>query len=186
MKSILLVLILLLLASPVMAELSVSFDPGQIGGGDPIGTMTGAVQSEIQNPTVSPCSSPVWKLVSLVVSSSGQEFDPDHCYQFIAVQEGDTAQCDLIQSDPPKTKCYAMIAGDRNDYKICNQMPASSDPVSYLKVDCFWEVAIKNNNPDACRAMGSQKISRMAVGEMSRTTCLARLKSGQGVGESTL
>jgi hypothetical protein len=34
--------------------------------------------------------------------------------------------------------------------------------------------------------MGSQKISRMIVGEMSRKTCLARLASGEGIGESTL
>jgi hypothetical protein len=34
--------------------------------------------------------------------------------------------------------------------------------------------------------MGNEKISRMFVGEMSQQTCLARLASGQGVGESTL
>jgi hypothetical protein len=47
-------------------------------------------------------------------------------------------------------------------------------------------VAIKNNNPEACRQMGTSKISRMFIGEMSQKTCQARLASGQGVGESTL
>jgi hypothetical protein len=65
-------------------------------------------------------------------------------------------------------------------------MPSTSDPQAYLKIDCLWEVAIKNNNKAACQAMGSGKISRMVIGEMSRKTCLARLASGEGVGRTTL
>jgi hypothetical protein len=34
--------------------------------------------------------------------------------------------------------------------------------------------------------MGNTRISRMIIGEESQQTCLARLASGQGVGESTL
>ncbi len=84
------------------------------------------------------------------------------------------------------TKCYLLIASKKNDPAICNEVPDTSDMQAYLKVDCLWEVAIKNNNPDACRKMGSERISRMFIGEESRETCLARLASGKGVGVSTV
>jgi hypothetical protein len=84
------------------------------------------------------------------------------------------------------TKCFVLIASKKNDPAICSTVPSTSDPQAYLKIDCLWEVAIRNNNQAACTAMGSQTISRMVIGEMSRKTCLARLASGQGVGESTL
>ena len=185
MKSIFCMLALLLLAAPVMAEISFDLNLPS-GSGDPISSITDAATTEIQNPTLSPCISPAWKLVSAFIINHGEEFDPAHCYQFFAVQAGDISQCSLIQRDPPKTKCFTMIAGNKNDAGICDQMPSTSDPQAYLKIDCLWEVAIKNNNKAACQAMGSGKISRMVIGEMSRQTCLARLKSGDGVGRTTL
>jgi hypothetical protein len=156
------------------------------GDGNPVNFILDRATTEINNPLLSPCTSPAWMLIYKFVSNPGEEFDADHCIQFFAVQASDTTQCADIQRGAPKTKCYCLIASKKNDPSICDQVPSTSDPQAYLKTDCLWEVAIKNNNRAACEAMGSQKISRMFIGEMSRQTCLARLASGQGVGVSTL
>jgi hypothetical protein len=140
----------------------------------------------LTRPLATACNSPVFSGYELFMASGESSKDLDHCIQFIAVQAGDTAQCDGIERGAPRTKCYCLIASKKNDPAICDQVPATNDMQAYLKIDCLWEVAIKNNNPAACDAMGSQKISRMFIGEMSRQTCMQRLASGQGVGESTL
>ena len=63
----------------------------------------------------------------------------------------------------------------------------TNDMQAYLKIDCLWEVAIRNNNPAACEAMGSQKISRMFIGEISQQTCLAAAGERPGCrGEHTM
>jgi hypothetical protein len=154
--------------------------------GNPVNALIDNAMTEISSPLLSPCSSPGWKLVYMYVSNPGEEFNADHCIQFFAVQAGDTTQCAEINRGAPRTKCYCLIASKKNDPSICDEVPSTSDPQAYLKIDCLWEVAIKNNNQAACEAMGSKKISRMFIGEMSQQTCLARLASGQGVGESTL
>ena len=156
------------------------------GDGNPLNSVLDSTLAEINNPILSPCSSPAWKLVYMFVSNPGEKFDPDHCIQFFAVQAGDTSQCPNIKRGAPMTKCFVLIASKKNDPAICSTVPSTSDPQAYLEIDCLWEVAIRNNNQAACTAMGSQTISRMVIGEMSRQTCLARLASGQGVGESTL
>lgn len=156
------------------------------GDGNPLNSVLDSTVAGIKNPLLSPCSSPAWMLIYMFVSNPGEEFNPDHCIQFFAVQAGDTSQCPNIKRGAPMTKCYCLIASKKNDPSICDQVPSTSDPQAYLKIDCLWEVAIKNNNQAACTAMGTQKISRMFIGEMSQQTCIARLTSGQGVGESTL
>jgi hypothetical protein len=173
-----LVVMSVLVTGPVAAQAS--------DDGNPLNSLLDSTTAEIKNPFLSPCSSPAWKLIFTYVTNPGEEFNADHCIQFFAVQAGDTSQCADIKRGAPKTKCFVMIAGNKNDPAICNKIPTTSDPQAYLKVDCLWEVAIKNNNQAACNAMGSQKISRMFVGEMSKQTCLARLASGEGVGGSTL
>lgn len=179
------VCVLLLVVSAVLVAVPAAAAPVS-GSGDSSGSFFDRAAAEMKNPLLSPCYSPAWRLIYTFVSNPGEEFDPDHCIQFFAVQAGDTAQCTLITRDPPMTKCYCLIASKKNDPSICDQIPATSDLQAYLRVDCLWEVAIHDNNPAACTAMGSEKISRMFVGEMSQTTCRARLASGQGVGESTL
>jgi hypothetical protein len=173
-----LLLLAVLFTGPVAAASS--------GNGDPVNAVIDSTRAELKNPLLSPCSSPAWKLVYRYVVSPGEEFDPDHCIQFVAVRTADISLCSDIKRGAPKTKCFALIAGNTNDPAICSRMPSTSDPQAYLKIDCLWEVAIRDNNEAACNAMGSQKISRMIVGEMSRKTCLARLASGEGIGESTL
>ena len=167
-----------LVTGPVTAQAS--------GEGNLLNRVFDNAMAEMKNPITTPCSSPAWMLIYKFVSNPGEEFNADHCIQFFAVQAGDTSQCADVKRGAPKTKCFVMIAGNKNDPSICNKVPSTSDPQAYLKVDCLWEVAIKNNNPAACNAMGSQKLSRMFIGEMSKQTCLAKLASGDGVGRSTL
>ena len=184
MKRIPSVLILILAVTSVLVIVPVAAQVS--GNGNLLNVVLDSAGAEIKNPLTTPCYSPGWMLVYKFVSNPGEEFNADHCIQFFAVQAGDTAQCADIKRGAPKTKCFVMIAGNKNDPSICNKIPSTSDPSAYLKVDCLWEVAIRNNNPAACNAMGSQKISRMIIGEMSKQTCLARLASGTGVGGSTL
>jgi hypothetical protein len=185
MKRVPVVLIILLVATSVLVSGPVAATRAS-GNGNLLDSVLDSTLSEIENPLLSPCSSPAWKLVYMFVSNPGEEFDPDHCIQFIAVQTGDTSQCPNIKRGAPMTKCYCLIASKENDPSVCNQVPSTSDLQAYLEIDCLWEVAIRNNNPAACTAMGTNKISRMFIGEMSQQTCLARLASGQGIGESTL
>lgn len=140
----------------------------------------------LSHPLATACNSPAFTGYEIFTASGDAAKDLDHCIQFVAVQAGDTAQCDGIERGAPKTKCYCLIASKKNDPSLCDQVPPTNDMQAYLPIDCLWEVAIKNNNPDACEAMGSKSISRMFIGEMSRQTCLQRLASGQGVGASTL
>jgi hypothetical protein len=142
--------------------------------------------SGITRPLATACNSPAFAGYEMFAASGDASKDLDHCIQFVAVQSGDTAQCDGIERGAPKTKCYCLIASKKNDPAICSQVPQTGDMQAYLEIDCLWEVAIKNNNPAACEAMGSDRISRMFIGEMSRQTCMQRLASGQGVGASTL
>jgi len=127
---------------------------------------------EHQEPLGSVCTSPAAKLLK----PAG--LDQDHCYQQVAVNMGNIPLCDKIKRGAPMTKCYMLIAAKQNDPALCSQIPTTSDPQAYLKIDCLWEVATVNNNPAACKAMGTSKISRMFMGEMSQQTCLARLAGG--------
>jgi hypothetical protein len=179
------VLVLLLVVTSVLVTSPVAAIQAS-GNGNPLNSVLDSTVEGIKNPLLSPCYSPAWKLVYRFVSNPGEEFDPDHCIQFFAVQAGDTTKCPNIKRGAPMTKCYCLIASKKNDPAICDQVPPTNDFQAYLKIDCLWEVAIKNNNRDACTAMGTEKISRMFIGEMSQKTCLARLAGGQGVGESTL
>jgi len=185
MKRVPLVLVLFLVATSVLVTGPVTAAQAS-GNGNSGNSFLDITLAGIKNPLISPCSSPGWKLIYMFVSNPGEEFNADHCIQFFAVQAGDTSQCPNIKRGAPMTKCFVLIASKKNDPAICSTVPSTSDPQAYLKIDCLWEVAIRNNNQAACTAMGSQTISRMVIGEMSRQTCLARLASGQGVGESTL
>jgi hypothetical protein len=189
MKGLLSVLALLLLVTTVLVAGTVQ--PGgqmasDTGNADILSRIIAAITGGINHPLTSVCTSPAFTIYEQVTNPDGESKDLDHCIQFFAVQAGDTSQCADIQRGAPKTKCYCLIASKKNDPAVCDQVPQTNDIQAYLKIDCLWEVAIKNNNADACQQMGNAKISRMIIGEMSQQTCLARLASGQGVGESTL
>jgi hypothetical protein len=192
MKGLLSVLLLLLLVSAVLVTGSVQSgvnQPADMGNAGLFDRIVTEFQWEINgltHPLTSTCRGPAFNIYETFIGSGEKSKDLDHCIQFVAVQTGDTSQCADIQRGAPKTKCYCLIASKKNDIGICDQVPMTNDMQAYLKIDCLWEVAIRNNNPTACEAMGSQKISRMFMGEISQQTCKQRLASGQGVGMSTL
>jgi hypothetical protein len=189
MKCILSALATLLLVSAVLAAGSIqSGTPltADSGGSDPFSRIIANIQGGISHPLTSVCTSPAYKVYERVTNPGGESKDLDHCIQFFAVQAGDTSQCPNIRRGAPMTKCFLLIASKKNDPAICDQIPLTNDVQAYMKNDCLWEVAIQNNNPAACEAMGDKKISRMLIGEISRQTCQARLVSGQIGGGSGL
>lgn len=185
----LLSVLLLVLAVLVTGSIQYGNQKSSAGSSGIFDTIVAEFNLEIQgvtHPLSSACRSPAFNLYESFISSNEKSKDLDHCIQFVAVQAGDTSQCAGIQRGAPRTKCYCLIASNKNDLSICDQVPLTDDSTAYYKQDCLWEVAIRNNNPAACEAMGSLKISRMFIGEISQQTCRQRLASGQGVGASTL
>jgi hypothetical protein len=191
MKGLLSVLSLLMLVSVMLVTGSIQYGAQQSSAGSSgifdkiIAEFNGEIRG-LTHPLTSACGGPAFTIYETFIGSGEKSKDLDHCIQFVAVQSGDTLQCADIQRGAPKTKCYCLIASKKNDISICDQVPMTNDMQAYLKIDCLWEVAIRNNNPAACEAIGSQKISRMFVGEISQPACKQRLASGQGVGMSTL
>jgi hypothetical protein len=191
MKGLLSVLSLLMLVSVMLVTGSIQYGAQQSSAGSSgiFDKVVAELNREIQglaHPLTSACGGPAFTIYETFMGSGEKSKDLDHCIQFVAVQSGDTSQCADIQRGAPKTKCYCLIASKKNDISICDQVPMTNDMQAYFKIDCLWEVAIRNNNPAACEAMGNQKISRMFTGEISQQTCKQRLASGQGVGMSTL
>lgn len=84
--------------------------------------------------------------------------DPDskHCYQNEAVDNSDPSQCAKISgkefkqygSNPPRDKCYMMVAAKMGDYGICNKIKWGE--MSYTKADCIFEVINEQGDPKWC------------------------------------
>jgi hypothetical protein len=73
-----------------------------------------------------------------------------------AVAAGDASICDKISgkefkqygSNPPRDKCYMMVAADKGDYDLCKKVKGWE--MSYSKDDCIFEVISKNDDPKGC------------------------------------
>lgn len=82
--------------------------------------------------------------------------DSKHCYQSEAVDNADPSQCAKISgkefkqygSNPPRDKCYMMVAAKMGDYGICNKIKWGE--MSYTKVDCIFEVINEQGDPKWC------------------------------------
>ncbi len=84
--------------------------------------------------------------------------DPDskHCYQNEALDNSDPSQCAKISgkefkqygSNPPRDKCYMMVAAKMGDYSICNKIKWGE--MSYSKSDCIFEVINEQGDPKWC------------------------------------
>jgi len=67
--------------------------------------------------------------------------DVDHCYQSAAVQKADPDSCENVGgegfsgSNPPKDKCYLMIAENTGDRSVCDKVVGG--PASYSQQDCL-------------------------------------------------
>ena len=85
--------------------------------------------------------------------------DSDHCFQGAGAQEGDTSQCDKIKGDkfkdggsnPPRDKCYLMIAENTGNFEACKQIKGGL--FSYTQDECILNAAIKNENPSGCKLL---------------------------------
>lgn len=87
--------------------------------------------------------------------------DPDskHCYQAEAVSAWDASVCKKIdgkefkqyKSNPPRDKCYMMVAAQNNDYSLCSKIKWGE--MSYTKEDCIFEVISANDDPKWCDRM---------------------------------
>jgi hypothetical protein len=136
------------------------------------------------NPAGSVCSSPAFKLASKVVArdadtGEGGGIDPDHCYQAIAVNLGDTSLCQNINRPAPRSKCYLLIAEKQGSTDACFLMPEVLESMdSYAQIECIQSVAIRTGNGRFCDEMGIRNISRMFTGEVSKEACYQRVASG--------
>ena len=98
--------------------------------------------------------------------------DSAHCYQDEAVSSGDPDVCEkIIQpakfkdmgSNPPKDKCYLMVAQNTNNLDACDKIQGGL--MSYTKDQCVLEASIENQNASGC-----QKLSGA-----SKTKCVTEL-----------
>jgi len=137
------------------------------------------------NPAGSVCESPAFKLASKVVARDADAgegrggIDPDHCYQAIAVNLGDTSLCQNINRAAPRSKCYLLIAEKQGSTDACYLMAEPLESMdSYAQIECIQTVALKTHNSQICDEMGDRKISRMFIGLTNTSTCYQRVASG--------
>lgn len=86
------------------------------------------------------------------------EDQPHHCYQEKAEEDGDAEVCSYIgnekakelwvKSNPPKDKCYIMVAKKNGDFSVCDNVKGWE--MSYSKEDCIFEVINENGDIDGC------------------------------------
>jgi hypothetical protein len=108
--------------------------------------------------------------------------DPDHCYQAAAVQNADPYGCEQVSgadfktgSNPPRDKCYLMIAENTGDYNACNFIVGGL--MSYTKEDCIYAAAIKNEDPTGCQMLKGLAFENCKndVGQTITTDKLAKI-----------
>jgi hypothetical protein len=142
------------------------------------------------NPAGTICDSPAFKLASKVVAldsdaGEGGGIDPDHCYQAIAVNLGDTSLCNNIRRPAPKSKCYMLIAEKQGTTDSCFLMPDPMESMdSYSQIECIQSVAIRTGNSQLCDEMGDRKISRMLIGMTNKSMCYQRVAGAKTAGRS--
>lgn len=80
-----------------------------------------------------------------------------HCYQWFAVQEEDPDMCTNVNqaekfknggSNPPRDKCYLMIAEKTGDPSGCSNIKGGM--MSYTVQECIWKAAVASRNPEIC------------------------------------
>lgn len=85
--------------------------------------------------------------------------DP-HCFQGEAVDAGDADECAKVTqpadfksvgSNPPKDKCYMMVAENTGDLEACNKIKGGM--YSYTREECLLEASVANENPSGCQML---------------------------------
>jgi uncharacterized coiled-coil DUF342 family protein len=92
--------------------------------------------------------------------------DSAHCWQSAAVQGSDEEECEKIKppeafkssgSNPPKDKCYLMIAQNTGNYDTCSKIKGG--PGSYTKEECIQGIAVENVDPAGCRKLNGAALT---------------------------
>jgi hypothetical protein len=87
----------------------------------------------------------------------------DHCYQAESIQNADPYGCEKIKgegfkgSNPPKDKCYLLIAENTGNYDACDKIVGG--PMSYTKEECVTGAALKNEDPEGCNRLSGASFS---------------------------
>jgi len=85
--------------------------------------------------------------------------DP-HCYQNVAVSEGDADVCAKVKqpeqfkdmgSNPPQDKCYLMEAQNTGDLSACDKIKGGL--MSYTKEECILEASVANQDASGCQKL---------------------------------
>ncbi len=83
--------------------------------------------------------------------------DSDHCWQGAGVQEGRSEECEKIKgegfvgSNPPRDKCYLLIAENTGDLSACDQIKGGL--MSYTREECLLNASIKFLDPSGCQKL---------------------------------
>ena len=108
-----------------------------------------------------------------------------HCYQWFAVHEEDPDDCNNIRqaekfqdagSNPPKDKCYLMIAERTGDPSGCERIEGGL--MSYTVQECIWRAAVTARNPEICHTIEGSYGSMMQT--YNTETCLSAIESAGG------
>lgn len=89
--------------------------------------------------------------------------DSDHCWQGAGVQEGKSEECEKIKgegfvgSNPPRDKCYLLIAENTGDLSACDQIKGGL--MSYTREECLLGAAVKNLDPSGCQKLSGEEKS---------------------------
>jgi len=88
--------------------------------------------------------------------------DP-HCYQNVAVTEGDADVCAQVKqpeqfkdlgSNPPQDKCYLMEAQNTGDLSACDKIKGG--PMSYTREECILEASEANQDASGCQKLSGE------------------------------
>ncbi|MDP2690805.1 MAG: MFS transporter [bacterium] len=111
------------------------------------------------------------------IISTSCEFssDPTHCYQESAVGSGESENCDTMPqspdfegSNPPKDKCYVMVAQNTGDPTACDKIAGGF--MSYSKEECLDNV-FKEGNPDKCVGSANEVACRNLYAQRQGGNC---------------
>ena len=88
--------------------------------------------------------------------------DP-HCYQNVAVSEGDADVCAKVKqpeqfkdmgSNPPQDKCYLMEAQNTDNLAACDKIKGGL--MSYTREECILEASVANQDASGCQKLTGQ------------------------------
>lgn len=89
--------------------------------------------------------------------------DEEHCYQAAAVQNEEPEDCEKViterfeHSNPPRDKCYLMIAENTGDPSVCDEIVGG--PASYTREGCLNSV-LSSHHPNECSEASDEVVCR--------------------------